>query len=83
MQQGVDVAALMNGKLMLSLLRSNPHKEHLVTELQIRGVTGIDASMKWNELCKLMKEHEKNKRGRFTPMLGLFKELREDILLHY
>jgi hypothetical protein len=45
-QQGVDVAALVNGKLMLSLLRSNPHKEHLVTELQIRGVTGIDASMK-------------------------------------
>jgi hypothetical protein len=61
-QQGVDVADLMNRKLMLSLLRSNPHKERLVTELQIRGVTGIDASMKWNELCKLMKEHEKNKR---------------------
>jgi hypothetical protein len=33
-----------------------------VTELQIRGVTGIDASMKWNELYKLMKEHEGNKR---------------------
>jgi hypothetical protein len=46
---------------MRSLLRSNPHKEHLVTELQIRVVTGIDASMKWNELCKLMKEHEKHK----------------------
>jgi hypothetical protein len=51
---------------MLSLLRSNPHKKHLATELQIRGVTGIDASMKWNELCKLMKEHKK-KRGCFTP----------------
>jgi hypothetical protein len=71
----------MNGKLMLSLLRSNPHKEHyLVTELQIRGVTGIDASMKWNELCKFTKEHE-NKRGCFTPMSDLFKDHREDILL--
>jgi hypothetical protein len=40
----VEVAALMNGKLMLSLLRSNPYEEHLVTELPIRDVTGIDAS---------------------------------------
>jgi hypothetical protein len=79
----VEVAALMNGKLMLSLLRSNPHKEHLVTELPIRGVTGIDASMKWNQLCKLMKEHEKNIRGCFTPMSDLFKQHREDILLQY
>jgi hypothetical protein len=73
----------MNGKLMLSLPRSNPHKEHLVRELQIRGVTGIDASMKWNELCKLMKEHEKHKKGCYTPMSDLFKEHREDILLQY
>jgi hypothetical protein len=77
----VEVAALVNGKLMLSLLRSCPHKEHLVTELQIRGVTGIDASMKWNDLCKLMKEHEKNKRGCFSPMSDLFKKHREGILL--
>jgi hypothetical protein len=80
----VDVSALMNGKLMLSLLRSNPHKEHLVTELPIRGVTGIDAEYeKGNELYKLMKKHEKNKRGCFTPMSDLFKEHREDILLQY
>jgi hypothetical protein len=73
----------MNGKLMLGLLRSNPHKEHLVTELQIRRAKGIDTSMKWNVLCKLVKEHEKNKRGCFTPMSDLFKEHREDILLQY
>jgi hypothetical protein len=52
-------------------------------ELQIRSVTGIDASMKWNELWKLMEEHEKNERGCFTPMSDFFKEHREDILLQY
>jgi hypothetical protein len=56
----------MNGKLKLSLLRSNPHEEHLVTELPIRGVTGIDAEYEME--CKLMKEHEK--RGLLHPNVG-------------
>jgi hypothetical protein len=30
-----------------------------------------------------MKEHEKNKRGCFTPMSDLFKQHREDALLQY
>jgi hypothetical protein len=39
-------------------------------ELQIRGVTGIDASMKWNELWKLMEEHEKNEKRLLHPNVG-------------
>jgi hypothetical protein len=79
-QEGVDVTALMEGKLMLHHLRSQPHKEHLVEELTIRGVAGVNTSMKWTELCKLMKDKEKNKMGWFTPMSNFFKTHREEIL---
>jgi hypothetical protein len=36
-ERGVGVTAIMVGKLMLYLLRSNPHKEHLVDELLLKG----------------------------------------------
>ena len=79
-EKGVDVTALMDGKVMLSLLRSEPHKKYLVEELKIRGVTGIDERTHWAKLTKLMKEHEKNPKGSFTPMSAFFKENYESIL---
>jgi hypothetical protein len=79
-EKGVDVTALMEGKLMLYFLRSKPHKKHLVTELKLRGVTSIDTNTKWFDLCKLIKEKEKNEKGWFTPMSEFFKENREAIL---
>jgi hypothetical protein len=82
-QKGVDATALMDGELMLHFLRSDPHKKHLVTELELRSTNGIDESMNWNKLCKLLKEKEKDKRGWFTPIPKFFKENREDILLEY
>jgi hypothetical protein len=80
LEQGVDVTALMEGKLMLYNLRSKHHKKHLVRELELRGVTNIDTNTKWFELCKLMKEKEQNKKGWFTPMSEFFKQNREDLL---
>ena len=80
-EKGVDVTPRMAGKLMLSYLRSKPHKPHLIEELRIRGVVdGISEGTRWNTLVKKMKAATENERGWFTPLSFFLREIIDNIL---
>jgi hypothetical protein len=66
---------------MLSSLRAKPHKEYLLEELQLRGISaGIAVKTPWSKLTKKMKAFEKYDQGWFEPMTDYFKDNRVAIL---
>jgi len=79
-EKGVDVTPIMDGKLMLKVLRAGPHKKHLIEELLLRDVTDIHENTPWNKLCKKMKTATKNDKGCFEPLTFFFKENLDNIM---
>jgi hypothetical protein len=61
--EGCGCYDLMDEKIMLHLLRSKPHKPHLVECLQLRGVTDANAATRWDNFCKMIKAVIKDEKG--------------------